>query len=86
MDHYITITPEMIQAGLRELFQYERGADDGAECVRGLYIAMEEARLEIKEGSAWSNIFKDEEIAKLHKMTKKLIRKMDARESTQKTV
>ncbi len=39
------VTPEMIQAGLRELFQYERGADDGAEYIREIYVAMEEARL-----------------------------------------
>ena len=40
------VTPEMIQAGLRELFCYERGADDGAECIRGIYAAMEEARIQ----------------------------------------
>ena len=41
----IKITSEMIQAGLREFTFYERGADDGAECIREIYTAMEEARL-----------------------------------------
>ena len=42
----IGITPEMIEAGLEELFYYERGADDGAECIAAIYGAMEQARLE----------------------------------------
>ena len=41
----IEVTPEMICAGLRELTCYEPGADDGAECIRAVYAAMEEARL-----------------------------------------
>jgi hypothetical protein len=27
------------------LFYYERGVDDGAECIADIYSAMEEARL-----------------------------------------
>jgi hypothetical protein len=42
----IEITPEMIEAGLAELFYYERGADDGAECIAEIYTAMERARLQ----------------------------------------
>ena len=38
------ITPEMIEAGLRELTCYERGVDDGAECIRAIYSAMLEAK------------------------------------------
>ena len=44
--HEIEVTPEMIDAGLCELTLYERGADDGAECIREIYVAMEEARLQ----------------------------------------
>ena len=45
-DGEIEVTPEMIEAGLGLLFFYERGEDDGGECIREIYVAMEQARLQ----------------------------------------
>jgi hypothetical protein len=46
----IEITPEMIEAGITELFFYERGSDDSDECVAAIYAAMEAARLRTLNG------------------------------------
>ncbi len=40
-DGEVEVTPAMIEAGLELLFFYERGEDDGGECIREIYVAME---------------------------------------------
>ena len=41
----IEITPEMIEAGLLELFAYgSEYSDDAEECVAAIYVAMGAAR------------------------------------------
>ena len=47
----VEITPEMIEAGLELLFFYERGEDDGGECIREIYVAME--RVRSQSARAW---------------------------------
>ena len=41
----IEVTPEMIDAGVREFFSFDRDEDDPAEIVTGVYSAMRETLL-----------------------------------------